>query len=114
MDDTSLLTSKNNWRTMKIGLLLKYPTLHDENKIQQRKHEHQTLLSFPEQEVVTEGQMRVDSSGNNTKWLIMKAKRKMTGKYILTAENKHGEDSAEINLTVLGKFKCYIYHLIQH
>merc|ERR1739842_34028 len=55
-----------------------------------------------DKEVVTEGQMRVDSSGNNTKWLIMKAKRKMTGKYTLTAKNKHGEDSAEINLTVLG------------
>merc|ERR1712008_426857 len=31
-----------------------------------------------------------------------KAKRKMTGKYILTAKNKHGEDSTDINLTVLG------------
>lgn len=47
--------------------------------------------------------MRVDSTGNNTKLVIMKAQRSMNGKYILTAKNKHGEDSVEINLTVLGK-----------
>lgn len=62
------------------------------------------LLNFPEQEVVTKDQMRVDSSGNNTKILIMKARRNMTGKYILKAKNEHGEDSVEIAITVLGKW----------
>ncbi|XP_047491377.1 twitchin-like isoform X5 [Penaeus chinensis] len=60
------------------------------------------LHSFPEQEVLTKDTMRVDSTGNNTKLVIMKAQRSMNGKYILTAKNKHGEDSVEINLTVLG------------
>ena len=50
----------------------------------------------------TEGQMRVDDLGNNTQILIMKAERKMTGKYKLTAKNKHGEDTEEIEITVLG------------
>lgn len=63
----------------------------------------QPLHSFPEQEVLTKDTMRVDSTGNNTKLVIMKAQRSMNGKYILTAKNKHGEDSVEINLTVLGK-----------
>ncbi|KAK7065507.1 Immunoglobulin like [Halocaridina rubra] len=65
-------------------------------------HNEKTLLDFPEQELVTRDQMRVDASGNNTKILIMKAQRNMTGKYILTAKNKHGEDSVQIDLTVLG------------
>ena len=32
----------------------------------------------------------------------MKAERKMTGKYTLTAKNKHGEDTADVEITVLG------------
>jgi len=55
-----------------------------------------------DKECITEGQLRVDSSGNNTKFLIMKGQRKMTGKYTLKAKNKHGEDSVQIDLTVLG------------
>ena len=63
------------------------------------------LLSF-EQEVHTTDLLRVDSTGNNTKLLILKARRDMTGKYVLKAKNKHGEDSVQIDITVLGTFVC--------
>ena len=57
------------------------------------------------QELATKETIRVDSSGNNTKVCIMKAQRVMSGKYILKAENKHGEDQVEMNVTVLGEFR---------
>lgn len=47
--------------------------------------------------------MRIDDLGNSTQILIMKAERKMTGKYTLTSKNEHGEDVAEVEITVLGK-----------
>ena len=62
------------------------------------------ILDYPKQEVVTQDQWRVDSSGNNTKLLFMKAQRKMSGKYVLTAKNEHGEDQAQIEITVLGEY----------
>lgn len=57
---------------------------------------------------MTREQLRIDSTGNNTKMLIMKAQRKMTGKYVLTAKNEHGEDSVEIDIAVLGKLRVIL------
>ena len=61
------------------------------------------MMSPTDQEVVTAGNMRVDSTGNNIKILILKAQRKMTGKYFIHAKNEHGEDQAEVEFTVLGE-----------
>lgn len=66
-------------------------------------------MSPTEQELVTNGNMRIDSTGNNVKILVLKAHRKMTGKYILSAKNEHGEDQAELEFTVLGKWHFVVW-----
>lgn len=39
----------------------------------------------------------------NTKLLIHVAQRKYSGKYKITAENEHGKDEAEVEITILGE-----------
>lgn len=60
------------------------------------------------EKVRTDGDMiKVSSTGNNVKILVLKAQRKMTGKYIIKAKNEHGEDTAEMEFTVLGGSLLY-------
>lgn len=65
--------------------------------------------SFFSQELKTEGSIRVDNIDYNTKLLIMKASRAESGKYKIIAKNSVGEDTAEIDITILGKILFYCY-----
>ncbi|GLH11531.1 Titin, partial [Gryllus bimaculatus] len=58
---------------------------------------------FQDKELKTEDQVRIDNIDYNTKFFIMKAKRAHSGKYKIVAKNSVGEDTAEIDITVLGK-----------
>ena len=64
------------------------------------------MLLSSDKEQVSGSNMSITSTGNNIKILVMKAQRKMTGKYILTAKNEHGMDEAEVEFTVLGEFQA--------
>ena len=35
--------------------------------------------------------------------VFIRARRALTGKYVLRAKNEHGEDAAEVDIQVLGK-----------
>lgn len=54
-------------------------------------------------ELTSTDEIRIEKSDYNTKFFISKAKRGQTGKYTITAKNEVGEDTAELELTVLGK-----------
>ncbi|KAF2885739.1 hypothetical protein ILUMI_20443 [Ignelater luminosus] len=54
-------------------------------------------------ELTTTDEIRIEKADYNTKFFIPKAKRGQTGKYTITAKNEVGEDTAELELTVLGK-----------
>ena len=53
--------------------------------------------------ITDEGQVKVKSSPNVAKLMFIPAKRQYTGKYMLMAKNKWGEDSAEVQINVFGK-----------
>jgi len=59
--------------------------------------------TFKDKELVSDDIIRIDNVDYNTKFFILKTKRAHTGKYVITAKNEVGEDSAEIEITVLGK-----------
>lgn len=44
----------------------------------------------------------------NTKLLIHFAQRKYSGKYKIVAENEHGKDEAEVEITILGKLLLFV------
>ena len=48
-------------------------------------------------------QLRVDNSDYNTKFLIFRATRALSGIYTITARNSQGEDQAEVEILILGK-----------
>lgn len=58
---------------------------------------------FKDTELLTGDDYRIDNIDYNTKFLLLKAKRKQSGKFVITAKNDVGEDKAEIDITVLGK-----------
>lgn len=54
--------------------------------------------------LVSDDLIRIDNTTQyKTKFFILKAKRAQSGKYTITAKNEIGEDTAELELTVLGK-----------
>ena len=59
-------------------------------------------------------QIRVDVSDYNTKFLIFRATRAYSGVYTINAKNSQGEDTAEVEILILGKLlfeRCIIaYH----
>lgn len=59
--------------------------------------------SFDGKELVSDDTMRIDNIDYNTKFFILKTKRAHTGKYVINAKNEVGEDTAEVEITVLGK-----------
>ncbi|RZF42380.1 hypothetical protein LSTR_LSTR004188 [Laodelphax striatellus] len=61
------------------------------------------VWTFKDRELQTDDTFRIDNVDYNTKLLMMKASRKESGKYTLTATNSVGKDEAEIDITVLGK-----------
>ena len=54
-------------------------------------------------EISSDDIIRIDNIDYNTKFFILKAKRSQTGKYTITAKNSVGEDTASIDITILGK-----------
>ena len=50
-----------------------------------------------------EGQVKVKSSANVAKLMLIPSKRQHCGKYTLMAKNKWGEDSADVQIDVKGK-----------
>lgn len=55
-------------------------------------------------ELASDDCIRIDNTTQyKTKFFILKAKRAQSGKYTITAKNEVGEDTAELELTVLGK-----------
>ncbi|XP_011700590.1 PREDICTED: twitchin isoform X1 [Wasmannia auropunctata] len=59
--------------------------------------------TFKDKELVSDDTIRIDNVDYNTKFFILKTKRAHTGKYVITAKNEVGEDTAEVEITVLGK-----------
>ena len=47
--------------------------------------------------------VKVSHSANVAKLMFIKARRSNAGKYTLKAKNKHGEDSAEVEIDIRGK-----------
>lgn len=58
---------------------------------------------FKEKELQSDEQIRIDNIDYNTKFFIMRAKRAQSGKYVIKAKNSQGEDTAEVEITVIGK-----------
>jgi titin len=56
-----------------------------------------------DEEVTSSDILRVSHSANCAKLMFIPAKRALAGKYTLKAKNKHGEDSAELQIDVVGK-----------
>ena len=64
------------------------------------------VLNFisTKQEVQSTEQIRVDNSDYNTKFLIFRATRALSGVYTITARNSQGDDRAEVEILILSKF----------
>jgi len=56
-----------------------------------------------DEEVTSTDILRVSHAANCAKLMFIPAKRALSGKYTLKAKNKHGEDSAELQIDVVGK-----------
>lgn len=54
-------------------------------------------------EVKSSDILRVSHAANCAKLMFIPARRSLAGKYTLKAKNKHGEDSAEVQIDVFGK-----------
>lgn len=58
---------------------------------------------FQDKEIVSDDTIRVDNIDYNTKFFILKTKRAHTGKYVIKAKNEVGEDTADVEIIVIGK-----------
>lgn len=59
--------------------------------------------TFQGKELVSDDTIRIDNIDYNTKFFVLKAKRAHSGKYVINAKNEVGEDTAEVEIMVLGK-----------
>ncbi|KAF0299363.1 Twitchin [Amphibalanus amphitrite] len=59
--------------------------------------------TFKGKEVETGRELTITNVDYNTKFALFRAKRGHTGKYTVTAKNSQGEDTADVEITVLGK-----------
>ena len=55
------------------------------------------------QDVETGRELTITNVDYNTKFALFRAKRGHTGRYTVTARNSQGEDTADVEITVLGK-----------
>lgn len=60
-----------------------------------------------DKEIKTEGNIEIINVDYNTKLNITKSVRKNTGIYRILAVNEHGEDEAEVEVTVLCRLFIY-------
>lgn len=58
---------------------------------------------FKETELKSDDTIRIDNIDYNSKFFILKTKRAHTGKYVIKAKNEVGEDSADVEIIVIGK-----------
>lgn len=58
---------------------------------------------FQDKEIVSDDTIRVDNIDYNSKFFILKTKRAHTGKYVIKAKNEVGEDTADVEIIVIGK-----------
>lgn len=58
---------------------------------------------FNGKELTSNDEIRIDNIDYNTKFFVMKAKRAQSGRYTVHAKNSVGEDTAEFDITILGK-----------
>ncbi|XP_025833492.1 twitchin isoform X4 [Agrilus planipennis] len=58
---------------------------------------------FEGKEIVSSEEIKIDNIDYNTKFFVSRAKRVQSGKYTITAKNSVGEDTADIDILVLGK-----------
>lgn len=56
-----------------------------------------------EKEVATDADYKIDNIDYNTKFFILRGRRNLSGKYTIVATNAHGEDRAEVEITILSK-----------
>lgn len=59
--------------------------------------------TFKDKELTSNDTIRIDNAEHITKFFVMRAKRAQSGKYKITAKNSVGEDTAELEITILGK-----------
>lgn len=55
--------------------------------------------------------LKIDTIDYNTKFLVIKAVRAQSGLYKIVAKNSVGEDTAELDLTVLGMVDQIAYFI---
>lgn len=58
---------------------------------------------YNDRELLSDDTCKIDNVDYNTKLFILRAKRVQSGKYTIFAKNEVGEDTAEMEITVLGK-----------
>jgi len=61
------------------------------------------VWKFNDAEIKTGDNVKVSYGTNVAKLLLIPAKRSNVGKYSLSAKNKHGEDSVEVDVQIFGK-----------
>lgn len=59
---------------------------------------------FQGQELANRENLEIINVDYNTKFLMTKCKRANSGKYVIKAKNEVGEDEAEVEIIVVGKF----------
>lgn len=65
-----------------------------------------------DQEVKPGGNIEITNVDYNTKFNINESIRKNTGLYKIKAVNEHGEDIAEVEITVLCKLHLLLHNLV--
>ena len=53
--------------------------------------------------------IKLDQKGNKQIMMITKLEVSDSGLYVITAENKHGQDKKEITVRVIGNKPCHFY-----
>lgn len=66
---------------------------------------------FKDKEVENDVALKIDTIDYNTKLLVLKATRKISGMYKIKAKNSVGEDEAELDLTVLSNYPPHFHRL---
>jgi len=69
-------------------------------------------MFMPLQELKSDDLIRIDNVDYNTKFFILRAKRLHSGKYTIIAKNSVGEDRADFDITVLGKYRDIVKKLL--
>lgn len=69
---------------------------------------------FKDKEVESDLVLKIDTIDYNTKLLVTKATRKVSGIYKIKAKNSVGEDEAELDLTILSKWHIPVIFFLNY